>query len=155
MPTPPTKPTSPPVETDSRFPGGEWVGHWLQRPKVKGAMELILTFREGRIEGKGRDLAGEFVMSGHYDLPSGKVGVQKRYIGQHTLRYDGWAEDGKGIWGVWKIESTRDKGGWHIWPRGMADPTGERLAAAVAVPVEETFVEYPCRCAFRAVRQPS
>ena len=45
---------------------------------------------------------------------------------------------GKDIWGTWEISSRHfsDRGGFHIWPKGMADPTGEVLRAEETVPAE-------------------
>lgn len=50
-------------------------------------------------------------------------------------------QGGKGIWGTWEISSrslgyVSDRGGFHIWPKGMADPTGEELRAEERVPGE-------------------
>jgi hypothetical protein len=131
--TPTTRPT---VETDARFPSGEWVGFWLQK-SVKGRqrMELQLAFSEGLVNGEGKDCVGQFTMRGHYDLQSGRVTIHKRYVRQHDVFYSGWAEEGKGIWGVWHLAKF-DKGGFHIWPKGMADPTGSHLREEAEVPVE-------------------
>ena len=125
-------------ETDGRFPSGQWTGFFLQPPYVQGRakMELALEFGQGLIRGQGDDFVGEFLLCGHYDLDSGDVSINKRYVGQHDVFYKGFAEHGKGIWGVWSInDSTR--GGWHIWPKGMADPTGPELHEKNDLPIEE------------------
>ena len=125
------------IETDDRFPTGEWVGFWLQRPHVAGrqAMELSLAFALGKVYGSGSDCVGEFAMRGRYEVDSGKVTIQKQYTGAHRVLYEGWAEGGKGIWGVWKIPEV-GKDGFHIWPKGMRDPS-QGLAVAEKAPAEE------------------
>jgi len=58
----------------------------------------------------------------------------KRYIGKHDVSYRGYNE-GKGIWGLWEIPPTW-KGGFHIWPEAMGDPTQQKLAEAIDEPAE-------------------
>jgi hypothetical protein len=128
----------PPVETDSRFPSGPWKGFFLQ-PVLPGRhwMELHLTFRDGRLNGEGRDWVGLFLMTGRYDLQDGRCWWTKAYIGRHELEYDGYNE-GKGIWGRWQqSQSPSWHGGFHIWPvgQGIDDPT--RLTEAVETPAPE------------------
>jgi hypothetical protein len=128
------------LETDPRFPSGPWTGFFLQ-PQMPGRhlMELRLTFRGGTISGEGRDWVGEFVVRGRYDLADGRCHWTKRYLAKHDVFYQGFNE-GKGIWGTWEIaatrEYTRQHGGFHIWPEGMADPTGSALHAAAELPAE-------------------
>jgi len=123
-------------ETDERFPTGEWVGFWLQRPHItiRQRMTLALSFADGRITGDGSDSVGPFTMQGRYDLKTAKVVINKYYIGKHHVLYEGWAELDKGILGVWTIPAI-GKDGFHIWPKGMKDPTGHELAAEVEEPV--------------------
>jgi hypothetical protein len=89
-------------------------------------MELSLYFRDGRMWGDGRDQVGRFLIRGRYELESGKARWSKRYAGKHDVGYDGFNE-GKGIWGRWEIPPGQDpdfeRGGFHIWPKGMHDPT--------------------------------
>lgn len=131
------------LELDSRFPSGEWVGFYLQ-PSVsrdRRRMNLCLTFQSGTFTGEGKDGVGEFIIHGRYDLKTGEVTFHKHYVRKHSVFYRGWNE-GKGIWGTWEIGlraggfSYSDKGGFHIWPKGMADPTGEHLSAEEALPRE-------------------
>src|SRR5437868_2102658 len=58
---------APKVETDPRFPSGEWKGFWLQRG-VAGRqwMSLTMQFLDCRISGEGRDRVGQFRLSGRY-----------------------------------------------------------------------------------------
>ncbi len=131
------------LETDPRFPSGPWVGYFLQR-EIPGRhlMELHLTFHHGNMRGEGRDWVGRFTIRGRYDLDTGKCYWTKRYTGRHDVFYQGFNE-GKGIWGVWEIPSPAFvaplRGGFHIWPKGMADPTGSHLTAEAEppLPVEE------------------
>lgn len=132
----------PGVEADPRFPSGPWTGFWLERTHFSGPqwMELDLRFREGRIRGHGRDRIAEFVMRGSYDIEEGKCTIFKQYVGLHAVIYNGYNE-GKGIWGTWVIPPEL-KGGFHIWPLGMDDPTQARLREALEQPVEdEVLVE--------------
>ncbi len=120
-------------EADSRFPSGPWTGFFLQ-PGVPGRnwMELNLSFRRGSLRGGGRDRVGEFIITGRYGLDDGKCRWNKAYLGQHSIAYQGYNE-GKGIWGTWEYHSAW-KGGFQIWPVGMADPTLARLANAIDEP---------------------
>jgi hypothetical protein len=141
MTTPPPQPPSGPEperpleETDPRFPSGPWTGfflmeHWPGRHQ----MELHLSFRQGVMTGEGRDRIGPFLIRGRYSLDDGKCHWTKRYIGRHDVAYQGFNE-GKGIWGLWEIPPS-SKGGFHIWPEGMGDPTSPHLAEAVDTPAE-------------------
>jgi hypothetical protein len=130
------------LETDPRFPSGPWTGFFLQR-LVPGRhlMELHLTFRSGEVTGEGRDWVGEFIVRGRYNTADGRCHWSKRYVGKHDVFYNGFNE-GKGIWGTWEIAGTgdypRQHGGFHIWPEGMADPTGSVLHAEADLPAEVT-----------------
>jgi hypothetical protein len=127
------------LETDARFPSGRWTGFFLQ-PLLPGRhrMELLLTFRQGVLTGEGRDWVGRFILRGRYDLTDGRCHWTKRYLQRHDVFYRGYNE-GKGIWGVWEIAATREyarqTGGFHIWPEGMLDPTGEHLTEAAELPL--------------------
>jgi hypothetical protein len=119
------------LESDERFPSGEWMGFYIFGGK-KYLMELDLTFTSGSFRGDGRDSLGQFVIAGRYELETGKVIFEKHYVGKHTILYKGWNE-GNGIWGTWGVTASH-KGGFHIWPRDMADSLGLKLR--VEVPVE-------------------
>jgi hypothetical protein len=125
----------PTFEQDGRFPSGLWTGFFLQRPSTaRHWMELRLTFRGGALRGDGHDQVGAFTLDGHYDLTDGRCWWTKRYVGQHEVSYAGHNE-GKGIWGVWEIPPW-DRGGFHIWPADMADPTQETRTTEEQAPVE-------------------
>ncbi len=128
-------------ETDPRFPSGPWTGFFLQRLLPgKHLMELQLTFQQGNMTGDGRDLVGKFIIRGRYNVADGRCHFTKRYVGKHDVFYQGFNE-GKGIWGVWEIVADKNMegqhGGFHIWPEGMADPTGSKLSAAQELPAPE------------------
>jgi hypothetical protein len=93
--------------------------------------------------GEGRDWVGNFIVRGRYDLADGKCYWTKRYIGKHDVFYQGFNE-GKGIWGTWEIPGSPSdpgmRGGFHIWPEGMTDPTGSHLSAEAELPVPITEV---------------
>jgi hypothetical protein len=121
------------LETDPRFPSGRWTGFFVQ-PVIPGRhmMELHLTFRNGALTGEGRDWVGKFLLSGRYDTRDGKCYWTKRYLGRHDVYYKGFNE-GKGIWGTWDIPPEW-RGGFHIWPEGMEDPTRRQLHEEADLP---------------------
>lgn len=132
--TEPSSRKTPEVERDERFPSGPWVGFWIQRGMGKQRMSLSLTFSDGRVIGEGRDIVGRFGFVGVYDLTNGKVRMTKQYENAHRVAYDG-ANDGDGtwLWGVWNVLSER--GGFHLWPEGEANPTRLRLKATLDQPM--------------------
>jgi hypothetical protein len=128
------QPNDPP-ELDDRFPSGPWTGFYLERA-VPGRhwMELRLSFSQGRIRAHGRDRIGAFTFTGRYDVRDGTCHWTKRYVGRHDVAYQGYNE-GRGIWGVWEIP-PRMRGGFHIWPVGMEDPTLQRQTEQAEEPIE-------------------
>jgi hypothetical protein len=123
------------LEQDSRFPSGPWKGFFLQ-PTRPGRhwMELNLTFRQGILNGDGRDWVGAFLFRGRYEVETGKCRWTKQYLGKHSIHYQGYNE-GKGIWGTWEWpRMTSWRGGFHIWPLAMGDPTQQRLAEELEEP---------------------
>ena len=126
-------------ETDPRFPSGPWTGYFLQK-EVPGRhqMELKLSFAAGTLQGEGRDWVGPFHVRGRYNVDDGQCYWTKRYVGKHDVTYKGYAE-AKGIWGMWELVSQgiASKGGFHIWPEGLPDPTTDRLAAEAEIPDAE------------------
>jgi hypothetical protein len=122
-------------ETDPRFPSGPWRGFFLMAHLPgRHQMELQLTFRQGVMTGEGRDMIGPFLIRGRYNTDDGKCRWTKRYIEKHDVAYHGYNE-GKGIWGLWEIPPTW-RGGFHIWPEAMGDPTNPKLAEAIDEPVD-------------------
>src|SRR5437763_4106644 len=134
------------LETASRFPSGPWTGFFLQRLLPgRHLMELRLTFGQGTMTGEGRDWVGEFIVRGRYDVADGRCHWSKRYVGKHDVFYQGFNE-GKGIWGTWEIalagHGVLARGGFHIWPEGLGDPTNEHLVAEADLPAPtEELVE--------------
>jgi hypothetical protein len=128
------------LETDPRFPSGPWTGFFLQ-PALPGRhrMELRLTFKSGVVTGEGRDWVGNFVIRGRYSIEDGKCHWTKRYLARHDVFYQGYNE-GKGIWGVWEIPPEQNaglvwRGGFHIWPEGLPDPTQPTLSEEADLPI--------------------
>ena len=124
------------LETDDRFCSGPWKGFFLQgfngRQPSRYSMQLQFRFSEGQASGDGSDCHGPFVIWGRYDVDNGRCKFTKQYLGGHQVIYGGWNEEGRGIWGVWEIRvdvGNVQKGGFHLWPEGMADPTGGTLYA--------------------------
>jgi hypothetical protein len=137
------------TETDPRFPSGPWVGFFVQSmpPLGKLWMELRLTFRSGAVDGEGRDRVGRFAIRGTYSVADGRCHWKKSYLGRHDVHYSGFNE-GKGIWGGWEIpvgrhSTIRLHGGFHIWPEGMSDPSGQTLEAEEDLPVEDEVKTRP------------
>jgi hypothetical protein len=95
-------------------------------------MDLRLTFHQGVLSGDGHDRIGAFLIRGKYTVDDGKCWWTKSYIGRHDVFYQGYNE-GKGIWGLWDIPPNY-RGGFHIWPVGMPDPTQPRLAESIDQP---------------------
>jgi hypothetical protein len=136
----------PDLETDPRFPSGRWIGFFLQ-PVIPGRhqMELVLTFRQETLTGEGRDWVGKFIVRGRYTLADGRCHWTKRYLAKHDVFYQGFNE-GKGIWGTWEIPSGSAsipwRGGFHIWPEGMPDPSQNQLTEEADLPVHvEELIE--------------
>jgi hypothetical protein len=127
-------------ETDPRFPSGSWCGFFLMKHLPgRHQMELKLNFRQGAMTGEGRDQIGPFLIRGRYQVADGQCWWTKRYIGKHDVSYHGFNE-GKGIWGLWDIPPNW-RGGFHIWPEAMGDPTRPTLAESVDVPVVTESLE--------------
>ena len=123
------------VETDERFPSGPWTGFFLQPgTPERHWMDLDLVFRDGVMAGAGRDRVGKFSVTGRYHLDNGRAYWSKTYVAQHTIAYTGYNE-GKGIWGTWEYQSNW-RGGFHIWPVAMGDPTQQKLTEAVETPAQ-------------------
>lgn len=126
------------IETDPRFPSGPWVGYYTQAgaARSRGSMDMLLTFRAGQLTGCGRDPVGNFIFRGRYDLLEGGCRWVKSYLGKHDVHYEGRSQ-GKGIVGRWTIESLYGScaGGFAIWPEGEEDPTLQRLAEQLDLPL--------------------
>lgn len=132
------------LETDPRFPSGPWTGFFLQKAiPGRHLMEMRLTFQNGTLTGEGRDWVGPFLLRGRYSTADGRCHWTKRYLGKHDVFYQGYNE-GKGIWGTWEMPQYQQRGGFHIWPEGMPDPTQPTLTEAVDLPIHvEEFAEEP------------
>ena|ERR1700722_6673669 len=120
----------------SRFPSGNWTGYFLQSHLPgRHSTNLVMTCFNGQLSGKGADWVGPYTIEGEYDVNTGKCDWIKRYLGKHSVAYQG-VNDGSGIWGVWEISQLGglyiDRGGFHIWPEGMdVSAESERIEEAV------------------------
>ncbi len=85
------------------YPSGVWRGYWEQQGWGRQLMgPLALRFRDGRIEGEGRDVIGRFTFAGEYG-DHGAIRMVKQYLGRHQVLYQG-TYDGEGtIFGEWSI----------------------------------------------------
>jgi hypothetical protein len=138
------------AETDDRFPSGPWTGFYMHHGwSEKFRQELSLSFREGVMTGEGLDGIGTFLIRGRYDCEDARCHWVKRYLGAHDVIYEGYAE-GRGIWGTWKIPPL-NKGGFHIWPEGMAEGQGERTSAEEDQPAGISFEPEEIDVSFRRV----
>jgi hypothetical protein len=133
------------LESDPNFPSGPWTGFFLQ-PQLPGKhrMDLHLTFQQGVMTGEGRDWVGAFLITGRYQVATGECHWTKRYLAKHDVFYKGFNE-GKGIWGTWEIPPEQNygvasRGGFHIWPEGMPDPSGDQLREEADIPAEAELV---------------
>ena len=134
-------PSPPKLEQDERFPSGPWTGFFLQKlGSGRHWMELNLTFHLGTVKGDGRDWVGLFVITGRYATEDGTCRMVKHYVGKHDVAYEGYNE-GRGIWGLWKIDRPALHGGFHIWPVGMPDPTRTLLAEEADLPAPAGILE--------------
>lgn len=129
------------VETDPRFGSGPWTGYWTQPPiRSRGQMDLLLTFRAGQLTGCGRDVVGNFLFKGRYELRDGGCKWVKCYLGKHDVHYEGVAQ-GKGIIGRWTIETPwgAQAGRFAIWPEGEEEPTLLKLLEEADLPIENSL----------------
>ncbi len=93
------------------YPSGEWVGYYTYHDKpTKCPMHLTLNFAQGNIRGAGIDNPGHFVIEGSYDDINFRARWAKRYIGKHSVEYEGTCRDGE-IIGSWHLtQSIRGPG---------------------------------------------
>lgn len=132
--------SDPNEEADDRFPSGPWTGYFLQKEMPgKHWMDMSLSFKSGTIEGAGSDPVGRFLWTGTYCTKDGRCVMTKRYIGRHSVFYDGYNE-GRGIWGTWQIPPNF-RGGFHIWPKAMGDLTEPELSQEADSPFDIVSVE--------------
>jgi hypothetical protein len=85
------------------YPSGKWRGYWEQQVYGRQPMhDLELQFGDGLVTGHGTDIIGAFVFDGSYDT-RGNVTLTKKYLGRHSVHYQG-VYDGEGtIHGIWTI----------------------------------------------------
>ena len=84
-------------------------------------------------------MIGGFVMKGRYEVDKGVVSIHKAYP-WYLVFYSGYAEiPDRGIWGLRELPD-QEKGGFHLWPAGMADPTGPELKEEAGLGVDEEVV---------------
>ena len=134
-------PNSQSFETDPRFPSGPWTGFYLMphTGSRRHPTALTITFVDGTMTGSGGDAVGRFTAHGSYSVEDGKCTWVKHYLKKHDVLYSGYNE-GKGIWGMWEVPNSLGvewKGGFHIWPEGMPDPTRPKLSEEAELPVEQ------------------
>lgn len=87
------------------YPSGVWRGYWDQVVFGRQLMnDLNIHFDQGKVTGHGKDIVGQFTLSGSYDH-LGKVQMIKQYVDRHQVEYSG-EYDGEGtIFGTWIISN--------------------------------------------------
>ncbi len=104
-----------PVETDPRFPSGQWEGYSLIPPqRCPQSMELRLTFHEGTISGTGRDILDHFSVVGTYSH-DGRCKFEKRCDKGQVIRCDGHhVNQGRyfGVSGEWVLDEQLRERFW-------------------------------------------
>jgi hypothetical protein len=102
------------------FTSGEWVGYYrYENLQAKCPMHLTLNFAQGSIRGAGIDNSGQFVIEGAYDAVNHGARWVKRYVGKHSLSYEGSCSGGEiaGAWSLNKRGQERSlQGEFRIWP---------------------------------------
>ena len=125
------------IEQDGRFPSGPWKGFFLQ-PGMSGRswMEIRLTFRKGELRGEGRDWGGESLFRGRSEVETGKCLVEQTVYAASTPFITRDTTKGKVFGGCGQewLPQPHHRGGYHIWPVAMGDPTEQRLAEALEEP---------------------
>jgi len=116
------------AESDPRFHCGSWVGYTLAPSdgcNTRHATLMCLSFAGGVVNGSGSDEIGVFTVQGRYDGRDGKCIWIQSYKGRREVIYNGYC-DGQGIWGLWfrpKETGADWKGGFHLVPEGVEQPT--------------------------------
>jgi hypothetical protein len=112
---------------------GTWRGYWEQNWFGRQPMhDLVLHFRDGRVEGSGVDIVGRFTVSGSYD-ERGKVLLTKHYR-SHRVYYRG-TYDGEGtIHGTWIIPGYDDSGPFALTVSGHSVPADAPIISITADP---------------------
>lgn len=85
---------------------GQWTGYYVQYDK-----QYPMTFKnfyitpvpQGEIRGGGEDTVGKFEISGSFNNNATAVRFAKKYIGKHTIYYEG-EFNGNTIEGSWLFE---------------------------------------------------
>lgn len=95
-------------------------GWWEQVSYGRQPMDPLTVAVTGRrLDGRGSDVVGAFALEG-FIAADGRVSVEKRYLGRHSVIYEGQC-DGEGrLWGVWALAGFN--GRWLIeLGRSMTD----------------------------------
>ncbi len=73
------------------------IGGWYIQAGKKKLMDIdtfTIDRNTGRIEGSGNDAEGNWVISGDFDLQTGKCKLDKEYNdGEWTINYGGYLDD--------------------------------------------------------------
>jgi hypothetical protein len=104
------------------FLSGEWVGFYTYQTKpAQLPMHLTLLFDQGAVTGSGLDNPGAFLIEGRYDEFTQRAALEKRYLGKHTVKYEGQLENGDlvGTWCLSQMKEGRSvtmEGKFRLWP---------------------------------------
>ena len=96
-------------------------GWWEQVFYGRQPMEpLEVSLAGRRIDGRGSDVVGTFALEG-FVATDGRVSIEKRYLGRHSVMYEGQC-DGEGrMWGVWALAGYNGRWMIELGRRATAD----------------------------------
>ncbi|MEI7838042.1 MAG: hypothetical protein WCK05_16700 [Planctomycetota bacterium] len=120
------------------FQSGRWVGFFAEEDRRgRGiGMDLCLKFRDGRVDGLGADVIGEFRIQGTYEPEGGTCSMTKTYDGGWDVSYAGLLGMHGAVRGRWTLSDpggTRS-GQFQIWPEGPAAETASESGSAAMDP---------------------
>lgn len=82
---------------------GLWVGFYTQF-NTEHPFSMQLAFQGNNVHGVGSDEIGQFSIDGSWNSNTGKVEFVKRYVGQHSVTYEGTlANDGTSMEGTYRV----------------------------------------------------
>lgn len=85
---------------------GQWTGYYIQygeKTPMNFKKFYITPVPQGYISGGGEDTVGKFEITGSFNNNATAVRFAKKYIGQHTIYYEG-EFTGNAIEGYWMFD---------------------------------------------------
>lgn len=91
-----------------------WTGRYKQSNKwVEMDIEHMKMDKEGAITGTGSDEVGKFNIAGNFKI-DGVVRFDKKYVGAHTVIYEGKIDKDGAIKGKWRLDGKSDSGDFEL-----------------------------------------